>query len=279
MFKLGINTNNDCEKDLTKNLKLIKQAGFDCVMISFKSGNLEEGLIEAKKLGLDVPYVHLTSTDYLWCKGVLNKNFINLIKEQISVCKKFNVHIAVMHATNGQANQLALPPNKHGLNSFKEILEHAKNCNVTIALENLDKPNFKHFKYLMKKIKHPNLKFCYDAGHHNLYNPKNNLLKKYGKFLVAVHLHDNFMNWKFGYDWTRDLHLLPLDGKVNYNEICNNLAKTNYNNALMLEVHKTDFGNANLYNELTAQQYLSTAYERAKTLANKITEIKKIYKR
>ncbi len=47
----------------------------------------------------------------------------------------------------------------------------------------------------------------------------------------------------------------------------------------MLEVHKTDFGNANLYNELTAQQYLNTAYERAKTLANKITEIKKIYKR
>jgi len=44
MFKLGINTNNDCEKDLTKNLKLIKQA-----FSEMKNGKFDESEINAAR--------------------------------------------------------------------------------------------------------------------------------------------------------------------------------------------------------------------------------------
>ncbi len=272
---IGINTNCECGKDYKEILSNIKNTGFKSVMVAFKTGQAEETLKEALRLGLNVPYVHLTNTNNLWCKGPENEIVVQSLKEQISLCAKYGIPIAVMHATRGSANELALPPNEHGLKCIKELVDFAKKHKVKIALENLDKLSYKHFVYVMENIKDKNLGFCYDCGHHQLYLPKVDLLKRYGNRILAVHLHDNNLDWEYGFDWSNDLHFLPFDGKINYNKVCEKLAKTPYKNVIMLEVHKDCWGMPTSYDKLTNEQYLKEAHKRAEKLENLLEKYRK----
>lgn len=277
MFSLGVSSNNECGKNSTEILENIKKAGFDDVMIAAKMGTLESDLITAKKLGLNVPYVHLSTKncDTLWCKGLEHEEAIKNIKEELKICAKYNVKIVVMHATHGRAEIVPYPPTKHALNSVLDILETAKSYGIKIALENCDLPNFKHFKFLMKNIKDENFGFCYDVGHHNLYMPKIDLLKKYGSRLLAIHLHDNLMDWTYGFDWTRDLHRLPFDGKIDFEKACKQLAKLNYTGSIMLELHKTYYNKyPNIYDNLNNLDFLKEARKRGSLLAEKIEKFK-----
>lgn len=218
-MKLGINSNNECGQNAKEIMQNIKLAGFDSVMVAFKSGMAEEMIKEALSNGLEIPFVHLTNTDLLWTEGRTNEEFVKSIKSQLDICFKYNIPVAVFHGTSGMANQLALPVNQHGLDCMKDILNYAKKCNVKIALENLDKPNFDHFRYLLDNIDDPNLGLCYDLGHHQLYNPEFDVLQNYGDRILAIHLHDNLMDWHYGHDWTRDLHRLPFDGVIDYEKM------------------------------------------------------------
>ncbi len=267
MLEIGVNTNNECGKDAKEVLTNIKKAGFENVMVAFKVGKAEETLKIATELGLKVPYVHLTNSNNLWSKGEENKSLMANLKEQIELTAKYKVPIAVLHATSGGADELALPPNEFGLNCVSELVAFAKKHKVKIALENLDQPSFKHFKYVMDNIDDKNLGFCYDAGHHQLYIPKIDLLQRYGNRILAIHLHDNLMDWTFGYDWTRDLHRLPFDGKIDYDKIIKNLAKTPYKNVVMLELHKDSCGEPRLYEKMANLDFLKEAKKRAEKLA------------
>ena len=276
MFKLGINSNNECGKDINEVLTNTKNAGFKDVMLSFKTGAEENDIVTALNLGLNIPFVHLSSkyANNLWAIGESNDSYINILISQIELCGKYNIPIAVMHPTIGRPTDLVIDPNEQGLNSMLKILKVAEACNVKIALENMDKPNFKHFTYLMDNIDSKWLGFCYDAGHHNLYLPEVNLLEKYGDRLIAIHLHDNLMDWHPGYDFTRDLHMLPFDGKVDFENVCKNLANTMYNNTLMLEVHRIGLGEPRIYKEVEPEDFLNQAYKRATKLNQMITNYK-----
>lgn len=267
MIEIGINTNNECGKDTKEILTNIKKAGFNNVMVAFKVGRAEETLKLAQELGLKVPFVHLSNSNNLWAKGEENTLLMANLKQQIEIAGKYNVPIAVLHATKGTADQLALPPNQFGLSCILELVKFAKKHKVKIALENLDQPSYKHFKYVMDNINDKNLGFCYDAGHHQLYIPNIDLLKKYGDRILAIHLHDNLMDWTYGYDWTRDLHILPFDGKIDYNKIIKKLAATKYNNVVMLELHKESCGEPRMYDEMPDMEFLKEAKKRAEKLA------------
>lgn len=277
MMKLGINSNNECGKDVVEVLDNIKKVGFDNVMVAFKLGSAEQTLIEAKKRELNIPFVHLTTrlADDLWAKGETNSQYVESISNEIRLCGKYNVPVAVLHATNGNPSDFALPPSKVALDAMKEILKVAEECKVKIALENVDRPNFEHFLYLLDNIKSPWLGLCYDAGHHQLYCPGFDILEKYGDRILAVHLHDNLMDWEFGYDYTRDLHRLPFDGKIDYNGVCNKLAKTPYKDVVMLEIHKGSCGAPRIYDDMDALNFLKEAKKRAEKLSNMIEEFRK----
>ena len=265
MLKIGINTNNQSGKDDIEILQNIKAAGFKNIMMSFKSKNIEDTIIKAKELGLNIEYFHLNNNaaNDLWVEGESNKRYVKQVVSQIELCGKYNISIAVMHATVGSPTDNAYKPNEHALNCMKEILKVAKKHNVKIALENIDGYSTKHLFYLLDNIKDSNLGFCYDVGHHHLYNPNTNLVKKYGDRLFAVHLHDNLMDWYPGYDYTRDLHMLPFDGKINFEKVCKNLKQQNYNGILMLEVHKITCGEPQKYEAIDNINYLKEAYSRA----------------
>ena len=263
--EIGISSNCECGNTIEEILNNIKAAGFKYVMISEKSGEFEKSLQIAKKLGLNIPYAHIFSqnskTTYLWCTGSSNKETIDIAVNGIKTCAKYGVPVAVMHASCGDAvNRVRF--NKQGLISMQEILKTAQECNVHVALENVDGLSAKLLCRLLNKIKSPYLGYCYDCGHNELYNPKTNFIKKYSDRCFAVHIHDNLMDWRTGYDWTRDLHLLPFDGKIDFTKVIKKIAQSLYDGVLMLELHKVETHGGMYYKDMSPREYLDEAYKR-----------------
>lgn len=272
MLEIGVNINNESGRNEIEILNNIAKAGFKNVMLSYKAGNIEDTIKTAKDLGLNVSYYHINNTyaNDLWARGEIVDQYIKDVISQIKFCGKHKIPIAVMHATYGSPSDFPLKPSEQGIKNFEKILQVAKKCKVKIALENIDKYTIKHMYYLLDKIKDENLGFCYDIGHHHLYNPKTNLIKKYGERLFALHLHDNLMDWCPGYDYSRDIHLLPFDGKINFEKACKRLKKINYKGIIMLEIHKKASGKPQLYTKTSNLNYLKEAHNRAEQLANMV---------
>ena len=272
MLKIGISTNNEAGKNDIDILKNIAQSNFKNVMLSFKSKDIEDSIKNISDLGLEIVYFHIDNkyANDLWARGEAVESYIQDVIGQIEICGKYKIPIAVMHATQGSPSDFSLKPNEEGLKNFDRILKVAKKNNVKIAIENIDRIGIKNMCYLLDNIKDENLGFCYDVGHHHLYNPKTDLLKKYGDRLFAIHLHDNLMDWVPGYDYTRDLHLLPFDGKINFEKVCKKLKNVNYSGIIMLEIHKKSFGKPQLYENMDNLEYLNKAYNRAIEIVKKI---------
>lgn len=268
MQKIGINTNNECGSNFFEICDNIKNSGFESIMIALILGKEEEQFEYAKNLGLDISFVHLdnTNTNDMWVKGYAHNRQMNVYKKQIELCSKYGVPIAVMHSTTGNPNSVVIEPNLYGLNEFQNLVDFAKSKGVSIALENVDNGSFSHFKYLLDNIKSENFGFCYDVGHHNLYNKNIDLLDLYGNRLLAIHLHDNLGDYKFGDDYTRDIHILPFDGNVDYSKVISKLKSVGYKNTIMIETHKRPIAEVNLYNDMTYAEFLA----KAKTIAEKL---------
>lgn len=271
MLKVGVNTGNECGNSEEGMIANIKNAGFECVMLAHRKNNEELiGLINS--LGMAAEYYHIggACTNSLWAKGDVGHRRVNEIIDQVRFCGKHKVKIAVLHVVDGSLCDLAFAPNQIGVERLNKILEVANEVGVKIAIENLGPNSIKYLNYLFKRIDDPTLGFCYDVGHHNLYTKKLNLLKKYGKRLIAVHLHDNLCDYEFGFDYSRDLHYLPFDGKIDFKEVCHSLNKLNYAGVIMLEIHKSPLGGPHLYKERDNLEFLKQAKIRAEKLASMI---------
>ena len=271
-MKLGVNTNNQCGSDYKEVLKNIKDAGFDSVMIAFNLKDDEYVIQEAQSLNLDIPYVHLEYKfgNDLWLEGASADEYVDNVIKQIELCGKYKIKIAVFHCTWGSPNDIAREPNKAGLKNFEKIFNVATKLRVSIALENTDRNSIKHLQYLLDNIKSLNLGLCFDVGHHYLYNSNFDILKKYGNRLLAVHLHDNYGGWYDGYDFTKDNHLLPFDGNIDFEKITKQIAKTKYDNVVMLEIHKNSLSTPDIYKNISNLEYLKEARQRAEKIRNLI---------
>jgi len=272
MLHIGINTDNVCGQNNIEIAHNISKVGFRHVMLSYATENVDETITTLRKLGLDICYYHIDNREAnnLWAMGDVADAYVNNVIGSIEMCAQYNIPIAVMHATYGSPSDLAIGPNEQGLKNFQKILNVAKKYNVIIAIENTDYYGIKHFNYLLDNIKDKNLRFCYDVGHHYLYYPQKDLLKKYADRLVALHLHDNLMDWCPGFDYSRDLHLLPYDGAVDFDKVCKKLNAINYKGIVMLEIRKRTIGNPNMYENISSIDFLKEAHSRGEKLANRV---------
>jgi len=81
----------------------------------------------------------------------------------------------------------------------------------------------------------------------------------YGHRLLCTHLHDNLgVRSENGTLTTADdLHLLPFEGSVPWQDVMRSLKQCNYRGILMLEVKKK------CYSHMTTQAFLEESYRRA----------------
>jgi sugar phosphate isomerase/epimerase len=236
-------------------IKLIKNAGFQSVMTWWGNEFIETDELPKEKKpevirknNLILENVHFPFSDInnIWIDSLNGQELLNNFIEYIDECKTHEIPTAVMHVSSGDNPP---PFNQLGLDRFKIIIEKAEKENINIALENLRKPEYLDFIY--KNIKSEKLKFCYDSGHENCFTPNYNFLDKYNDKLVALHLHDN--------DGTKDQHLLPFNGTINWKNIMEKLRNIEYKGSLALEI---DSQFIDISKEYTAEGYLLEAKSR-----------------
>jgi sugar phosphate isomerase/epimerase len=270
-FEVGLPADCGGGEAIAKTLVAIARSEIDSVMIT-QNAELEKNIKTAQELGLKIVQVHLnnTSANDLWVSGVTQDSYVNSVISGIEVCGKYGIKIATMHATSGQPIATVIPPNKNALVAMQKILTTAERCGVKIAIENTDGLNIKHFFYILDNLKSPGLGFCYDCGHHYLYTPKVDLMKKYGSRCITMHLHDNLRDWKVGLDWTRDLHVLPFDGNIDFNKVACDISKCPNDMVLMLECYHSTVGTPKPYADITIDDFIKKAYGHAERLYDKI---------
>ena len=72
----------------------------------------------------------------------------------------------------------------------------------------------------------------------------------FGKNLICTHIHDNFKVFN------GDAHLIPFDGKIDFNRFAQLINKYGYKGPLTLEVIA---GNSDLYDDISVDAYLEKA--------------------
>jgi sugar phosphate isomerase/epimerase len=75
---------------------------------------------------------------------------------------------------------------------------------------------------------------------------------------------------------TRDLHLLPFDGKIDFNKVAKDIGQSKYNGPVMLEVyHSNWFGGDELYKDMKPSAYLRKARESGEKLTQLVLSSRK----
>jgi len=232
--------------------RMIKQTGFEGTSLGWCDRNYTDYRHHpelARKAGLFVEYIHVpfSAANDLWLDNFAGEALTDTYLQYVQDCADFELPAMVMHLSSGDE-----PPsfNMLGLDRIKRIVKKAEQKNVNRALENLRKTEY--LAYALGNIDSARLGFCYDSGHHHCRSPHDDLLPKYGSRLMVLHLHDN--------DGSDDQHLLPFDGTIDWDTTMKTIAATGYNGAISLEA-----GNLG-YEDLTAEEFLLVAYDRAKRL-------------
>lgn len=262
-MKLGIDAYCSCGYDLPmeERFRLIKSAGFSVTSLYWSNEHRHKWPEQARKIGLEIDHFHadIGEPNTIWQEGIDGENYMKMLTDCVEDCKTHDVDILAIHLSNSQSP----PPNELGLNRIAKLVDFAEQKNVKLAFENLWK--FEHLDAVFARFNSPNVGFCYDIGHENLsQNLHYNCLDLHGDRLFCLHIQDNDGG-------EHDLHLLPFDGNINWREKMQKLKQCKPVDCLMLEtcfnwIGPQDHEMRDIYRDLTIEQYLALACERAQKL-------------
>jgi len=244
------------ELPIKERYKLIKEAGFDGVLLWWSNGfgrdcfgwdDYRKGPQIAREVGLFIENIHtpVQNQNNLWLDNLDGENLIDCYLQCIADCAKFEIPTMVVHLPDEDN-----PYNALGLDRIKRITEKAEQVGVNVALENLR--NFANLAYVLEQMHSLRIGFCYDCGHHYRYYPDKDLLSMYGSRLMALHLHDDGGKY--------NQHRLPFDGTIDWSTAMKKIAKTGYSGSTAIEAMNWDYMN------LSVEEFLQEAFERAKRL-------------
>ncbi|MCL2203253.1 MAG: sugar phosphate isomerase/epimerase [Defluviitaleaceae bacterium] len=234
----------------------IKKAGFDGTTLWWGDSYYPDyrshpGIARKAELYIESAHFPYSTINNLWLDNLEGSQLVENLLQGVVDCAEFSIPTAVMHLSSGDNPP---PFNSLGLDRLKRIIEKAEAVNICVALENLRKVEY--LEYALKNIGSPHCGFCFDSGHQHHRSPEVDLLSMYGTRLMALHLHDN--------DQTDDQHLFPFDGTIDWEAMLKGIKSTGYTGAISLELKNTKYKN------LTLEEFLRTAYARAKIIEEKI---------
>lgn len=232
--------------------RLIKTAGFDRVMLWWsdkfgRGAGYQEDVHLAQKAGLEIENIHtpVHEQNYLSSDNLSGESVYQTYWQCVEDCVVFNIPTMVIH----------LPADKYpisalGAKRLEKLIHKAEDREIKIAFENLE--NIRNLDMVLNTFPSKFIGYCYDSCHHQNYAPDIDLLNKYGKRLMALHLQDNGGKY--------DQHQLPFDGNIDWTDVMRKIALTGYQGATTLEPMNWD------YETLSIQEFLDRAYQRAKQL-------------
>ncbi|MDE6133877.1 MAG: sugar phosphate isomerase/epimerase [Oscillospiraceae bacterium] len=232
--------------------KLIKESGFDCVMLWWsdkfgRGSGYREDVDLARNAGLTVENIHapVHEQEYLSMDDQNGESVYQSYLQCVTDCDEYGIPTVVIHLPSDDN-----PINELGLKRIEAIVYQAEKCGVKIAFENLG--NVQNLELVMKTFQSPNVGFCYDSCHHINYAPQYDLLEKYGNRLYTLHLHDN--------GGINNQHQLPFDGNIDWETVVKKISITGYKGATSLEPMNWD------YEDISINEFLKRAFKKAKKL-------------
>ncbi len=250
MYRLGINYTSSSGLPPEENFALFKTLGFDAVFTGCDDDlhKTERYATAAAKSGLffeslHAPFDHIND---LWKNGEDGDLMQKRICSCIERCGEYDIPIAVVHLSSGDNAPHICDTGKM---RFDAIVECAVKNGVTVAFENQRKlANLAFVMELYDKIK--NVGFCWDVGHEHCFADGREFMPLFGKKLVYTHIHDNLC------EHDGDLHMIPFDGKINYQRAGEHIRNSHFFGTLTLEIFKK----APLYADVTAEKFYKKAY-------------------
>ena len=230
-------------------LKMLRSCGFDGVDLNFSGDFFRDEQLETivgnlKEAGLVCAQVHLPTYGLFADSGEDDPDLEKKIEFALSVMPRLGAKWGAIHARSAVESDFnterAMQDNIRWL---KRLLSIAQRYGVGIAVENLptfpDRPDAPFFSsriedqcQLIDAINHPLLGACWDFGHAHLNiqhkdKTQQELLMTLGKRLKIVHAHSNYA--------TRDSHLPPAIGSVDWEDALTGLKKIDYDGFFSLE--------------------------------------------
>lgn len=245
MRDIAVVVSNDNENvSVLETIDAIKKAGFKNVFIQWYNKDWnpsqEEQLKYIRKQDLNVIFAHLgyQNINDIWLEKAEGNKLVERYKNDIKICKENNIPMVVMHLTS---KSIAPQFNEVGLRRLQEIVDYAETLDIKVAFENTKIKGY--LEYVIENIKNENVGICFDSGHYHVHFKDELDFSKFKDRIFAVHLHDN--------DQSDDLHLIPFDGTLNWEELIKNLKDNNYYGPITMELcyryEYTNMGIENFY--------------------------------
>lgn len=252
MNKIGINYSNYFGMTPQDNCRLFSQIGFDALFILHRNhGDTEAFAKAAQDNGLWLESLHapFDGINNMWLPGDDGEVMLKRLCDSVEDAAEFDVPVVVVHLSSGDQwpgiNDL-------GHSRFDRLVDVAVKHNVTIAFENQRK--LANIAFAFETYANvAQVGFCWDMGHEACFNGTE-FMPLFGDKLVYTHIHDNFAEPR------KDLHMIPFDGKIDFNRRMQHLKDRNYQGTLTLEIlpNGSDF-----YSNVTAEEYYKKAYAAA----------------
>ncbi len=268
---LGLGTNFDIP--LYDQVKILADIGFDAFFSDAQDDSEHSALHYAKlarETGLIYQSVHAPfyqMADLWHDDNERAQAALGVLLDCLDDCKRAEVPIMIVHTFIGFDEH---NPNDIGIERFGQLVKSAEGSGVKIAFENTEGEEY--LFALMDAFKSNSaVGFCWDSGHEMCYNRSKDLLDMFGNRLLGTHLNDNLgitdTNRIF---WTDDLHLLPFDGKADWQYNVDRLKKCGFDGVLTFELtrnSKPDRHENDKYKQMEPTEYLKEVYRRAKKIA------------
>lgn len=254
MRKIGINLHSMKGFTDEEYLREIAELGFNAVFSGVLDASRQAALADlCAKYSIEyetlhAPFGHIND---MWLDGERGQTMLDELTECIDHCVVAGAPIAVVHLSSGQNPP---PITDIGRERFGRLVEYAAHKNVKIAFEN--QRMLANIAWTFETFKDENVGFCWDCGHEFCFTPGRRYMPLFGDRLICTHIHDNSAVFN------ADDHLLPFDGKCDFDYIASMIRESGYTGSLMLEV-----GNQSHYGALyTPGEFLERAACAAKKL-------------
>lgn len=228
----------DAEIEFTA--RIVREAGLKAHTVHGSNGRNPVSEVRWRR-GSDVG--RETRKDFMSPVEWQRKSGVELIMNRIDLAAALSAPNIVMHIditddvfASPDATERFFEPLERSLD---ELQPYCRAKAVAIAVETLFCASAASFLQLYERLfarYDPGfIGLCYDSGHWELIEPGAlTVLERFGERLLATHIHDNF--------GAMDDHLLPFDGRLDWQAICGLIARTAYVTPLNFETPMDRYG-------------------------------------
>ena len=249
---------NSCS--IEKQIRIFADSGFDSFFLScgvtdefFKIPTWAE-IAEQYNIQFEAVHAPTGYVNGVWLGNEYGNRYRQDIERIIDLCSQAEVPKVVVHVGVSKST----PVTNIGLDFWSVLEQYAKKRGVHICYENSNVPN--HFEAVVNNSDRYH-GICHDIGHQNCYTPNVKYQCLYGERILYTHLHDNFGILNDGE--ICDLHLLPLDGNIDWISYFRSLYNIGYDGTLNLEL--SCYHN-DKYRDMDFNDFVKISYKRVLSL-------------